>query len=321
MKILVTGANGFVGRALCQALAQRGHEVVGAVRHAADGSSGLAPVGEIGPETDWERALAGVEAVIHLAARVHVMRETSADPLDAFRRVNLHGTERLARAAAAAGAKRLVYVSSVKVNGEKTAGTSFSAADLPRPQDAYAISKWEAECALHRVAAATGLEVVIVRPPLVYGPGVGGNFLRLLRLLEKGVPLPLAAVHNRRSMIFLGNLVDALIVGATRAAAAGQTYLVSDGEGVSTPQLLASLAGAMGRPARLFPVSPALLRLAAGLVGRSADIGRLLDSLTVDDAKIRHELGWAPPYSMTQGLQETVAWYMSSCRRRSASLR
>jgi len=310
-EILVTGASGFVGQAVCAELLHRGRAVRGAVRSQLDGLQfPVAIVGDIGAETDWSTALHGVETVIHLAARVHVMQDAAADPLTEFRRVNTAGTEHLARCAAASGVRRLVYASSIKVNGEEThAGKKFTADDKPAPQDPYGVSKWEAEQALHRVAKETGLEVVIVRPPLVYGPGVKGNFAQMLGVLAKGVPLPLASAHNRRSLIYLGNLVDALIACATQPAAAGQTYLVCDGEDVSTAELLRQLASGMHVPSRLFPCPPALLRLAGRLAGKSSQVERLLGSLQVDGDKIRHDLNWVPPYSVQQGLQATAECY------------
>lgn len=313
MKTLVTGASGFVGRALCAELARRKCDARGVVREPS-GCTGLAgdlvTVGNIGQDTGWSGALAGAEVVIHLAARVHVMRDDSSDPLAEFRRVNTAGTEHLARCAAASGAKRLVYVSSIKVNGEETTGgAAFTEADRPEPQDPYGVSKWEAEQALHRVASETGLEVVIVRPPLVYGLGVKGNFAQMLNVVARRIPLPLGSVCNRRDLIYVGNLVDALIVCAMHPAAAGQTYLVSDGGPVSTPELLRILADAMGVPSRVFPFPPALLKVAGRLVGKSAQVERLLGSLQVDSGKIRRELNWQPPYSMQEGLQATADGY------------
>lgn len=309
--LLVTGASGFVGQALCGELLRRGHAVRGAVRSQMDAPQiPVTLVGDIGPATDWSAALNGMDTVIHLAARVHVMQDAAADPLSAFRRANTAATEHLARSAAAAGVRRLVYASSIKVNGEEThAGKKFSEADTPAPQDPYGISKWEAEQALHRVAGDTGLQVAIVRPPLVYGPGVKGNFAQMLGVVARGVPLPLASVHNQRSLIYLGNLVDALIACATQPAAAGQTYLLSDGEDVSTPDLLRQLARGMGVPSRLFPCPPALLRFAATLAGKSQQLERLLGSLQVDSDKIRRDLNWVPPYSVQQGLQATAQWH------------
>ena len=309
MKILVTGANGFVGRSLCAELFRQGVSVRGAVR----GGSVSIPdveltiIGTIDGGTRWEAGLKDVDVVIHLAARVHVMQDHSNNPLEEFQRVNVAGTERLARATAESGVKRLVYVSSIKVNGEATQGDKkFSEYDTPDPQDPYGISKWEAEQALHRVASETGLEVVVVRPPLVYGAGVKGNFAQMLKVLRKGIPLPLASLENRRSLIYVGNLVDALIRCATHPDATGQTYLVSDGEDVSTSELLRQLAAAMKRPARLFYCPQMLLKLAGQLTGRAEQVDRLLGSLSVDSGKIRRELEWVPPYTLQQGLQASV---------------
>jgi nucleoside-diphosphate-sugar epimerase len=314
--MLVTGANGFVGRALCHALVGKGYKVRVAVRDAtrfAMTGCEVIKVPTVDENADWSEALGGMTTVIHLAARVHVMRDVAANPLEEFRRTNVEGTERLARSAAARGVKRLVYVSSIKVNGEEMGGGyAYTEQDMPSPQDPYGISKWEAEQALHRVARETGLEVVIVRPPLVYGPGVKGNFAQMLKVLTKGLPLPLASVENRRSLVYVGNLVDALILCAMHPAAAGQVYLVSDGEDIPTPDLLRRLGEALGRPARLFPCPPALLNLAGLLTGKSAQIERLLGSLQVDSGKIRRELNWTPPYTLQQGLQATADWYRNT---------
>jgi nucleoside-diphosphate-sugar epimerase len=258
-------------------------------------------------ETDWIDALYGVDVVIHLAARVHVMHDSVADPLAEFLKVNLHGTENLARQAAHAGVKRLVFVSSIKVNGEATCdGQRFSETDMSAPQDPYGISKWEAEQALQRVSAQTGLEVVIVRPPLVYGPGVKGNFAQMMNIVAKRIPLPFACIHNLRSLVYVGNLADALITCSTHAAAAGQTYLVCDGEDISTPDLLRQLAHNMGVSARLFFCPPVLLKLAGKLTGKSQQLERLFGSLRVEGDKIRADLNWTPPYSLRQGLQMTA---------------
>jgi nucleoside-diphosphate-sugar epimerase len=309
MKFLITGANGFVGSALCKELSQKGYAVRAAVRSENVRSNDIerTVVGTIDGETDWGKALIGVRVVVHLAARVHVMSDESSDPLAEFRKINVAGTEHLARSAAASGVQRFVYVSSIKVNGEATcAEKKFSELDTPSPQDPYGISKWEAEQALHRVAAETGLEVVIIRPPLVYGAGVKGNFAQMLKVLTKGIPLPLASVDNRRSLVYVGNLVDALILCATHPAAAGQTYLVSDGEDVSTSDLLRQLGTAMGHPAHLFHCPQALLRLAGRLLGKADQIERLLGSLQVDSGKIRRELDWMPPFTLQEGLRLTA---------------
>lgn len=315
--VLVTGANGFIGRKLCLSLEGHGYAVRAAVREpllttGLSKATDVAAVGVIGTETDWSDALHGVETVVHLAARVHVLREKARNPLAEFRLVNVAGTERLARMAASAGVRRLVYVSSIKVNGERTHESPFTEADTPEPRDAYGLSKWEAEQALSKIASETGLEVVIVRPPLVYGPGVGGNFLRMMDWVNRGLPLPLGSIRNSRSLIYLGNLVDALVTCVSHPRAAGKTFLVSDGEDVSTPELIRRLAQAMERRSCLLSFPPVLLRLAGSLTGKSAEVERLLSSLRVDSSKICHELQWTPPFSMTQGLLETMAWYSES---------
>jgi nucleoside-diphosphate-sugar epimerase len=308
MRFLVTGANGFVGTPLCKQLHARGWAVRAAMRMARPLAEGIetALVGTLDGETNWTNALDGVDVVLHLAARVHVMHEDAASPLDEFRKTNVAGTEHLARAAAANGVKRLVYVSSVKVNGEATQGEGkFTGANMPLPQDPYGISKWEAEQALHRVAAETGLEIVVVRPPLVYGPNVKGNFEQMLRVVAKGIPLPLASMKNLRSLIYVENLVDALIACATHPAAVGKTYLVGDGDDVATPDLLRQLSIAMGRAPRLLPCPVALLQFGGRLLGKSDQIERLIGSLRVDSSAIRLELNWTPPFSLQQGLRAT----------------
>lgn len=307
---LVTGASGFVGRALVAELPRRGIHARGAVRGVVTSHPGVdcVAIGEVNSRTDWHEALTGIGTVVHLAARVHVMRETIANPLAAFRAVNTEGTLNLARQAAEAGVSRFAFVSTIKVNGEGR-DTPYTESDLASPQDPYAISKWEAEQGLRDIAARTGMEVVILRPPLVYGPGVGGNFLQLMRVVDKGWPLPLGTVDNRRSLIYLGNLVDAIIVCLAHPVAANKTFLLSDDEDVSTPELVRRLAAALHRPARLIPVPPALLRIAGALSGKLDAIARLLGSLTINGSANWSKLSWSPPISMEMGLAETAAWY------------
>jgi nucleoside-diphosphate-sugar epimerase len=293
----------------------QGWQVRGAVRSSSPLGEGIetAVVGNIDRDTDWRDALQDIDVVIHLAARVHVMKESSADPLSEFIKVNLNGTENLARQAARAGVKRLVYVSSIKVNGEETlGGHSYTELDTPAPQDPYGISKWQAEQALLRIAQETGLEIVIVRPPLVYGPGVKGNFVSLLAAIDKGIPLPLGGAHNARSLVYVGNLADALIACAAHPAAAGQTYLVRDGADVSTVALIDKIARKLGVRSRSFYCPPALLRITGVLLRRSDQIDRLFGSLRVNDEKLRRELSWTPPYTLEQGLHETADWYRGS---------
>ncbi len=261
----------------------------------------------LGPDTDWRAALRGVDAVFHLAARVHVMHDTSADPLLDFRRVNVQGTMHLARQAAALGVRRLVFVSSIKVNGEQTTPTRpFRADSTPAPVDPYGISKHEAERELLRLGGETGMEVAIVRPPLVYGPGVKANFASMMRALTRGVPLPLGAMDNTRSMVALDNLVDLLMVCLDHPAAAGEIFLVSDGEDLSTTELLRRIARAMGKKAILFPVPAAWLEWGAGLLGKRALAQRLCGSLHVDIEKTRRLLNWTPPTTVDEGLKRAA---------------
>ena len=310
MTTLVTGANGFVGSALCARLLRDGTAVRGAVRSLSslpDGVEAIA-VGRLSSETDWTVALRRVDQVVHLAARVHVMNDKSIDPLAEFRQVNVKGTANLARQAAAAGVRRFVYLSSIKVNGEFTQeGHPFTADDAPAPEDPYGVSKHEAEQALRQIAADTGMEVVIIRPPLVYGPGVKANFESMMRWLARGVPLPLAAVtQNRRSLVALDNLVDLIITCLSHPAAANQTFLVSDGEDLSTAELLESMGAAMGKPARLFYLPPALLKLGATGLNKPGIYQRLCGSLQLDIAKTRQLLGWTPPVSVDEGLRRAA---------------
>lgn len=305
--ILVTGANGFVGQRLCQRM--RREEL--AIRAACRGESCPTDVtesiriGNIDAETDWTSALKNIQSVVHLAARVHVMNDSSADPLAEFRRVNVDGSARLAREAAAAGVKRFVFLSSIKVNGESTRpGIPFTADDVPAPRDPYGISKHEAEQALREIAAQTGMEVVIVRPPLIYGPGVKANFAAMMRWLAKGLPLPLGAVNdNRRSLVALDNLTDLILTCLRHPAAANQTFLASDGEDLSTAELLRRMGTALDAPARLVPVPTRLLAFGAALVGKDGIYQRLCGSLQVDITKTRQTLDWAPPISVDEGLR------------------
>lgn len=313
MRPLITGATGFVGRALVARLGADGVACKVAVRRRALFPSDVtqAETGEIGPATRWADALSGVDVVVHLAARVHVMQETASDPLADFRRVNVQGTLQLARAAASSGARRFVYLSSVKVNGEHTSvGQPFRADDEPRPADAYAVSKMEAEAGLRMLARETGLEVVIIRPPLVYGPGVKANFATMMRWLARGVPLPLGSLRNQRSLVALDNLVDLIVVCMGHPAAANRTFMASDGDDLSTTELLQRLGAALGRPARLLPVPPAVLKAGAALAGRSDMARRLCDSLQVDIQNTRTVLGWTPPASVDEGLRRVALGHL-----------
>lgn len=309
MKILITGANGFVGATLCTALQQRAVAHVATVR--AHPQPGQTAVGDLSATTSWQAALSGCDCIVHLAARVHVMDEQAGDPLAAFRAINVDATLHLAREAVAAGVRRFVFVSSIKVNGEETSDRPFTAFDIPAPLDPYGQSKLEAELALQELASSTGLELVIVRPPLVYGPGVRANFLNLMKLVNKGLPLPLGAVHNRRSMVAVDNLVDLLILCCRHEQAAGQIFMVSDGQDVSVTELLQQLAQAMHKRVWLLPVPSSWMIAAAWLLGKSAIANRLFGSLQVDIGHTQQRLQWQAPVSMQQALKDTVAHFLA----------
>lgn len=314
--ILLTGASGFVGRAVLASL-KKCRPVRAAVRqlNASDLPYDVGVVeASLTPHHDWTNALSGISVLIHCAARVHVMEEEAANPLAEFRRVNVDGTLRLACQAMESGVRRFVYLSSIKVNGEQTAaGLAFKADQQPNPSDPYGISKKEAEDGLLALANETGMEVVIVRPPLVYGPGVKANFLTMMRWLTRGVPLPFGSVtENRRSLVSLDNLVDLIVKCIDHPAAANQTFLASDGEDLSTAELLRRMGLALGRPARLVPVPVALLKAGAAMLGRSNVAQRLCGSLQVDITRTRELLGWSPPVSVDEGLRRTAEHWLNS---------
>ncbi|KAB0550286.1 SDR family oxidoreductase [Pseudomonas argentinensis] len=309
-RIMVTGGSGFVGRTLLERLHQEGYGLIAPSRAALV----QAPVGVVNPlvgglaaDVDWSASLEGAAVVIHSAARVHVMNDTAADPLVEFRKANVDGTLSLARQAAAAGVQRFIFISSIKVNGEGTElGHPYRADDTPDPQDPYGVSKMEAEQGLRALAGETGMDVVIIRPVLVYGPGVKANFRSMMSWLRKGVPLPLGATGNKRSLVAVDNLVDLIATCINHPAAANQTFLVSDGEDLSTTQLLQRMGKALGRPARLLPVPASLLQAGAVMLGRRAIAQRLCGSLQVDIGKTRELLGWAPPVSVDDALRKTA---------------
>ena len=313
-RVLVSGATGFVGRALCARLTELGYSVRRTTRNplaeAGRDDFDTIATGELGPHTDWSQALKGIALVFHLAARTHVLRETAQDALAEYRRINVEGTHALAQAALHAGVRRMVFLSSIKVTGERTDGQPFTEDTPPLPEDAYGVSKWEAEQALCSIAHNTNLETVILRPPLVYGPFVKGNFFRLMRWVARGVPLPLASITNRRSLIYVENLVDAIIAAAASPAAAGKTYLVGDSNDVSTPGLIQAIAAAIHIRPRLFPCPPALLKAGATALGKREEMQRLTGSLQIDSSKIRSGLGWAPRFDLAQGLARTAQWYL-----------
>ncbi len=311
MRVLVTGANGMIGHVLCPALALDGHQIVAAMRNlqSLGPAVSVQKIMDIGPETSWTALLKGVDAVVHLAARVHVLRDPAPDPLAAYRRVNVEGTKRLAEQAIAAGVRRFIFLSSIKVHGKGP--QPYREQDVPFPGDFYGVSKLEAEETLREVTRNTDIELVILRSPLVYGPGVKGNFRQLLRLCELGLPLPFGNIFNRRSLIGTDNLASAICRCLTHPKAPGETFLVSDGEDVSTPDLARSIARKMQKRIYMAPVSPALLETMLWLIGKSGTARRLLGSLTLDSSHIYNILDWCPPHSLDDGLQKTVTWYQN----------
>jgi UDP-4-keto-D-QuiNAc 4-reductase len=317
-KVLVTGATGFIGKALIKRLlAEAEVELLVALRRKVNGlPAGLVSVqvGGIGPATHWQSALAGIDVVIHAAARVHVMNDSAADPLAKFFHVNVGGTMNLARQAAMAGVRRLIFISSIKVNGEETSpGKPYTADGPPAPVDLYGISKFKAEKGLRRIGKEYGMEVVIIRPPLVYGPGVKANFHTIMRCLYRRLPLPLGAIHNRRSLVALETLIDLIVTCINHPAAANQVFLAGDGKDLSTTDLLRRLGKALGKPALLLPVPARAVKAAATLLGMEAVAQRLCGSLQVDISKTCSLLGWTPPTSVDEGLYRTARHFLDSC--------
>ena len=312
MKVFVTGATGFIGRNLCSFLKEKGYFVRAAIRSNLRDVSGVdefIQVEDIDESTDWHHALVGVDTVIHLAARVHIMHEVATDPLESFRKINVLGTRHLARMAAKAGVKRFIFISSVKVNGEG-ALKSYTEKDTPGPQDAYGISKREAEDSLIDIASKTGLEVVILRLPLVYGPGVKANFKNLIKLANSGIPLPFKNINNRRSFFYIGNLVNAISTCISHTLAAGEIFLVSDGQDVSTPDLIKMIARALNKKVFLFSFHPDILKMFCKIMGKDEELEKLTGSLFVGTSKIRDLLGWKPLFSIEEGIKMTVEHYL-----------
>lgn len=315
MHILLTGASGFVGKGLLMRFVDESeYRVRAALRPHAMGSSRAdseVPVGDLGGGTDWREALADCQVVIHSAARVHVMNDAASDPLIEFRKVNVEGTLNLAAQAATSGVKRFIFISSIKVNGEGTSlGSPYTAEDSLNPVDPYGVSKLEAERGLRKIASETGMEVVIIRPVLVYGPGVKANFHTMMSWLNKGIPLPLGTINNRRSLVALDNLVDLILTCVTHPSAANQTFLVSDGEDLSTTELLRRMGSSLGKPARLLPVPSWLLVAGAALIGKRSVSDRLCGSLQVDINKTHEVLSWSPPVSVDEALSKTAIHFL-----------
>jgi len=317
--VLVTGATGFVGQVVCRHLTDSGFTVVSALRRHPDAPTTSPIVGEINGKTDWSAVLPGIDSIVHLAARVHVMNDVAADPLQEFRQVNVAGTINLARQAAQAKVRRLVFISSIKVNGEKTNGREFTEDDFPAPLDPYGISKLEAEQALQQLARETDLEIVILRPPLIYGPQVKANFYQLMNAVYQGWPLPLGSIRNQRSLLYVNTFADAIKASLTHPNAAGKTFLVSDDERVSTAELVTKLGYFLQRTPRLWKVPVAWMKLGGKVTGKAAAVDRLTSSLVVNSRKIRTELEWSSPYSFDWGLQKTSEWFLASKSQESES--
>lgn len=311
---LVTGANGFIARSLCETLCARGWRVRGTVRSSGKREK-TAPGVDIvestliGSNTDWTNILHEVSVVVHLAARVHIMRSEGVDPPSVYREINALGTERLAKMAVRAGVKRMVFISTVKVNGQGSNAAYTEEDSELNPCAPYEISKWEAEQALKKIGSASDLEIIILRSPLVYGPGVKANFLALLKAVNKGIPLPFGGVMNRRSILYLGNLIDSIVTCMQHPEASGKTFFVSDGRDVSTPDLIRMIAFSMGKKPMLFSVPPPVLKYFGLLTGKQGEIERLTSSLFVDTRKISSMLGWRPPFSLETGIKHTVEWF------------
>lgn len=313
-KVLITGANGFVGQAVCQHLLEAQFNIRKALRRALDKQSNedCQIVGDINARTDWSKALVKIDSIVHLAARVHVMNDSSADPLSEFRKVNVEGTVNLAQQAARANVRRFIFISSIKVNGEKTEGKYFTENDEPAPQDPYGISKFEAEQELRRIARETGLEVVILRPPLIYGPSVKANFYQLMNAIYRGWPLPLGKVNNQRSLLYVNTFANAIKTCLTHPNANGKTFLVSDEKSLSTAELIVALGRFLRSTPRLFNIPVSWMRFGGSLLGKAATVDRLTSSLVVDSNKIRQELSWDSPYNFDTGIQKTAEWFLAS---------
>jgi nucleoside-diphosphate-sugar epimerase len=316
MKILITGATGFVGQQLCTTALDRGYSLRTTVRlssqpHQLPSAIEIIPIDSIASPLP-DNALQGIDVIVHLAARVHIMKDTNNDPLAANREINTAATLSLARQAAKNGVKRFIYLSSIKVNGEGGLNQDkpYTEQDTPYPSDPYGISKWEAEQGLQQIAEETGLETVIIRPTLIYGAGVKGNFKQLMRLVQLGLPLPFGAIDNSRSLVYLGNLVDAILTCITHPAAKNQTFLISDGEDLSTPELIRRLANHSSKSVALLPIPTQILNLLGKLTGQISTLDRLLGSLVVGSSHIQTTLDWQPPYTVEQGLSATAKWYL-----------
>jgi nucleoside-diphosphate-sugar epimerase len=313
-KVLITGANGFVGQTVCQYLMNSEIPIRKVLRKKPDHqeSQDCHIVGDINAHTDWSSALGQIDSIVHLAARAHIMKDTSSNPLNEFRRINVEGTVNLARQAARANIRRFIFISSIKVNGEKTEGKGFTEKDKPAPEDPYGISKFEAEQELHQVARETGLDVVILRPPLIYGPLVKANFYQLMNTIYNGWPLPLGRVNNQRSLLYVGAFANAIKTCLMHPNASGKTFLVSDKKALSTSDLVIKLGEFLNRSPRLLNVPVSWMKLGGKFLGKTAAIDKLTSSLIIDNSKIQQELNWSSPYSIDLGMQKTAEWFLAN---------
>lgn len=318
MTILLSGATGFIGSSLTQHLHRHGYTLTAAVRRANDSlppNVQQIPVSDLLPDTDWTPVLNDVDTIIHLAARAHILQDQATVPLAAFRETNTYATLNLAQQAANAGVRRFIFISSIGVNGNQTFNKPFSTDNTPDPIEPFAISKHEAEIGLRQIAAETGMEVVIIRPSLVYGANAPGNFGQLIKTVARGIPLPLGNIHNQRSLVALPNLIDLITTCIDHPAAANQTFLVSDGEDLSTTELLQRLSKALGKPARLLPIPQSRLETGLTLLGKRAIAQRLCGNLQVDISKTRDLLGWNPPVSVDEALRQTAEAYLQNLKK------
>jgi nucleoside-diphosphate-sugar epimerase len=311
MNILVTGATGFIGNKLCQVLSMRGDAVVAVARKQVNIDTNITVINKVlSKDTDWQDCLKDIDVVIHLAGRAHVMKDVSENPYQAYADINIHATKHLAEQAALSGVKRFIYLSSIKVNGERTKDVAFSETESPQPEDDYGKTKYEAEKALNNIGKDTGMEVVIIRPPLVYGEGVKANFKSLIKLAQLNIPLPFGAIRNKRSLVYIENIIDFILLCTHHPSAANQTFLISDDDDVSITRLIQEIKEASGKRSLLIPVPQSWLKFVLQLIGKSSLSDRLLGNLQVDMTKAKTLLDWKPPFTVEQGINKTIEAYL-----------